>query len=126
MVNFAAVETSTTTITNTLYNLFTMAPEENFAKGVQEEALSVLKNVGDHAKKEDVLKLVRTDSAIKEMLRQRTIFVALQRQVIAPNSVTMGWLHLPAGSRLAISAIGVHNDDDFWADATRYDAFRHC
>ena len=128
MVNFAAVETPTATITNTLYDLFTMAPEKNFAEAVQEEALSVFKNnVDAHVSKEDVLKLVRTDSAIKETLRQRTIFVALQRQVTAPNGVTMDdGLHFPVGSRLAISAIGVHNDDDFWTDATRYDAFRHC
>lgn len=89
MVNFAAVETSTATITNTLYDLFTMAPEEKFAEGVQEEAVSVLKNVGDHAKKEDVLKLVRTNSTIRETLRQRTIFVALKRQVTTPDGVTM-------------------------------------
>jgi cytochrome P450 len=127
MVNFAAVETSTATITNTLYDLFTMAPEENFAEAVQGEALSVFKNVGDPPNKEDVLKLVRIDSAIKETLRQRTIFVALQRQVVDPNGVTTDeGLYLPGGSRLAISAIGVHNDDDYWADATRYDAFRHC
>ncbi|KAF2149266.1 cytochrome P450 [Myriangium duriaei CBS 260.36] len=125
LVNFAAVETSTRSIVSTFYDLLTFPPSADFAKGVQEEAISVLRKSGPVVK-DDVNGLVRIDSAIKESLRFQNIFVALQRQVTAPKGTTTDTgLYLPYGSRICISAIGVHNDSDFWVDAGRYDPLRH-
>lgn len=126
MANFAAIETTTMTVTSTLFDIMSSARAQKFAETLQEEALNMLKRSDGQPKKEDLLKMIRTDSAMKETLRLHAIFKALAREVTASKGLTMeNGLHLPKGSRVCISSHGLHNDESVYTDATRYDAFRY-
>jgi len=126
MANFAAIETTTMTITSTLFDILSSSPAKKFAETLREEALNMLKASDGQPKKEDLLRMVRTDSSMKETLRLHAIFKALAREVTAPKGVTMeNGLHLPKGSRVCISSHGLHNDESIYPNATTYDAFRY-
>lgn len=126
MANFAAIETTTMTITSTLFDIMSSSPTKKFAGTLREEALNMFETSNGQPKKEDLMKMIRTDSAMKETLRLHAIFKALAREVTAPKGLTMeNGLHLPKGSRVCISSHGLHNDESIYPNATTYDAFRY-
>jgi cytochrome P450 len=126
MANLAAIETTTAAMTRSILDLVTRGGEGGFLKAVQEEALAVLEGCNYHPSKKDVLKLVLTENAIKEALRLQVAFPGLMRQVVAPNGVTLeNGLHVPYGTRLGVSAAGIHVDESIYEDATIYNPGRY-
>jgi cytochrome P450 len=122
---FASMETTTLTMTNTLFDLATSKPYAQYWEGLKEEVDKMFSRCGIHPEQSDVLGLVRVDSALKETLRLRTSIKALAMQVISPEGlIIQGDVKLPYGSRISIPSYGVHLDEDVYPDATQYDAFR--
>ncbi|RGP62929.1 cytochrome p450 [Fusarium sporotrichioides] len=119
----AALESTTLTMTHALFNI--SASERST------EIWDVLRNESEEASsakmgQESVNKLHLADSAIKETLRLHTALKALSVQVMQPAGITLKdyGVHLPLGSRVSISAWGVHHDEDIYPNAYTYDAFR--
>ncbi|RDL32352.1 Cytochrome P450 [Venustampulla echinocandica] len=125
MLNLAAIETSTAAMTRSILDLVTMGGEGGFLKAVQEEVSAMLEGCNYQPSKSDVLKLTLTENAIKESLRLQVAFPGLMRQVVFPKGVTLeNGMHVPCGTRLGVSAAGIHVDNSIYEDATTYNPGR--
>jgi cytochrome P450 len=127
VVAFASIETTTLTMTNVLFDLAASDPSLKVWEGLAEEANRMLGSfTGRHLDYAGVSGLIRADSSLKEALRLRTSIKALAMQVTSPDGLVLDGsdVKLPMGSRLSISAWGIHHDEDIYANAAMYDAFR--
>ncbi|KAJ3544367.1 hypothetical protein NM208_g3089 [Fusarium decemcellulare] len=120
---FAALESTTLTMTHALFNLCGSDPSQQVWKALEEEGRKVLSTKVDQASVND---LQYADSAIKETLRLHTAIKALSVQVMQPGGLTLQdyKVHLPQGSRVSVSVWGIHHDEDIYPHAYTYDAFR--
>ncbi|KAK3385128.1 cytochrome P450 [Podospora didyma] len=124
IAQFAAMETTTMTISHCLLDLCASDAPAQIWEGLAEEGRRVLSAPLDLA---SVNSLSRADSALKETLRLRTSIKALASQVTAPKGLVLeGYdVRLPQGSRLAVSAWGIHTDKSIYGpNAEEYDPFR--
>lgn len=70
--------------------------------------------------------MVHVDSAIRESMRLNG-FVArgIMKTVMSPSGVTLpDGTHIPHGVKVGIQAYSVHRDEEHYANANTYDAFR--
>lgn len=126
-VIFAAIETTTLTMSNTVLDLCASNPSVQVWKGLAEEGHRIFSSCAGNAPDQAMVNsLVRADSALKETLRLRTSIKALAMQVTAPGGITLdgGNLRLPQGSRLSVSSWGIHHDEEIYPNASTFDAFR--
>ncbi|KAF2859821.1 putative P450 monooxygenase [Piedraia hortae CBS 480.64] len=126
-VEFAAIHTTTLTITMVLFDLFSSDPKKRFVEGIREEAERVYKEHNGCWSKPALNKLLRTDSAIKESMRVSNFASrGVQRKVVAKDglrNVEEGW-HAPCGSYMSINVHSRHHDPAVYKDPETYDAFR--
>ncbi|KAI8725585.1 hypothetical protein NCS52_00130000 [Fusarium sp. LHS14.1] len=120
---FAALESTTLTMTHALFNLCATDDPEQTWEALAEEGRRAFSTEVDQA---SVNSLGRTDSAVKETLRLHTAIKALSVQVMASGGVSLDEhnLKLPQGSRVSVSAWGIHHDEDIYPNAYTFDAFR--
>lgn len=120
---FAALESTTLTMTHALFNLCATDHPEQTWKALEEEGHGAFSTEVDQA---SVSSLGRADSAVKETLRLHTAIKALSVQVMTSGGVSLEEhnLKLPQGSRVSISAWGIHHDEDIYPNAYTFDAFR--
>lgn len=123
---FAAMETTTMTISFTLLDLCASDPAQNVWEGLAEEGRRIFSApVLDLATIN--ISLPRADSSLKETLRLRTSIKALATEVTSAEGLVLeGYdVRLPLGSRLSVSAWGIHRDEAVYGpNASEYDAFR--
>jgi cytochrome P450 len=126
IVNFAAIHTSTFTVTNALIDLFSASPEKGYLEGIREEAQRVLNEYNGVWTKAGLAKMIRVDSAIRESMRLSGFSSrGLVRKVISDGGVTLeDGLHLGKGTNIGLSAYSVHHDETIFEDPMTYDAFR--
>jgi cytochrome P450 len=126
-LNFAAIHTSTFTITNIIFDLVSSDPSLDYVGQLREEAATVLAEEGGIWTKRGLSKMHKIDSAIRESLRIRSFLSAgLVRKVVAPNGVTTpDGIHCPKGSNVGIVAMGVHNDNAIYPEAAQFQPFRY-
>jgi cytochrome P450 len=119
----AALESTTLTMTHALFNISGSEGSTDIWNTLKVESEQISSTKIDQG---IVNKLHFADSAIKETLRLHTALKALSVQVMQPDGVTLkGYgVHLPLGSRVSISAWGVHHDEHIYPNAYTYDAFR--
>jgi cytochrome P450 len=119
----AALESTTLAMTNTLFKITASDCSTEIWNNLKQEYEEA---VSDEIDLDSVNKLHLADSAIKETLRLHTALKALSVQVMQPAGITLKeyGLHLPVGSRIGVSACGVHYDEDIYPNAYKYDAFR--
>ncbi|KAM5350905.1 hypothetical protein ACJ41O_003628 [Fusarium nematophilum] len=110
-------------MTHALFNLCASDPSRQVWEALEEEARRALSTQVDQA---SVNSLMRADSAVKETLRLHAAIKALSVQVIAPDGMSLKehGVRLPQGSRVSVSAWGIHHDEDIYPDSHTYDAFR--
>ncbi|RBR26695.1 uncharacterized protein FIESC28_00478 [Fusarium coffeatum] len=120
---FAALESTTLTMTHTLFNLCATDPAKKVWKTLEEEGRSAFSAKVDQS---TVNNLKYADSAIKETLRLHTSIKALGVQVMQPTGLDLkGYdIHLPQGSRVSVPVWGIHHDEDIYPAAHNYEAFR--
>lgn len=126
IVNFAAIHTSTFTVTNTLIDLFSAPPEKGYLEGIREEAQRILNEYNGVWTKPGLAKMIRVDSAIRESMRLSGFSSrGLVRKVVSDEGVTLeDGLHLNKGTNIGLSAYSVHHDETIFEDPMTYDAFR--
>lgn len=125
-VNFAAIHTSTFSITNVIFDLASSDPSLKYLEQLREEAASILAAENGIWTKKGLSKMHRIDSALRESLRLRSFLsVGMVRKVVAKSGVTTpDGLHLPHGVDIAVPAYGVHNDEKKYTNPAVYDALR--
>jgi len=127
-LNFAAIHTTTLTMTNAILDMLAHDGEQNIIAQMREEVERVWADEGGRWTKNGLSRLYRIDSAIRESQRSSAFAQTLvQKKVVAKEGVTNpthGW-HFEYGSRLVCPIWGVQHDRDLFGDnADGYDAFR--
>ena len=126
-LNFAAIHTSTFSITNAIFDILSSDPSLNYMGQLREEAAAILAEENGVWTKRGLGKMHKIDSTLRESLRVRSFLSAgLVRKVTAPNGVTTpSGVQCPYGSSVAIAAMGIHNDNAIYPDAAQFQPFRY-
>ncbi|KAL8824230.1 MAG: hypothetical protein Q9191_005201 [Dirinaria sp. TL-2023a] len=126
LINMTAIHATSFTMANVILDLFSSPPENGFVDGIREECNRVLAEAKGYWTKDAISELTRTDSTIRESMRHSAWgVVALSRTVSAPDGIKMdGDIHIPHGTRLAFPIHEIHFDEDFYPNASLFDAFR--
>lgn len=130
-IEFAAIHTTSLTLTMTLFDIFSSDPSKGFVEGLREEAARVFKEVQEKHNgrwnKQILTKLVRADSAIRESMRRSNFITrAVGRKVVAKEGLhneEEGWT-APYGSYISVDEHSRHHDNAVYPEADTYDAFR--
>ncbi len=122
--NFAAIHTSTFSITQTIFDLVSSSPE--VITTLREESSAALAATNSEWSKTTLQLLVKHDSALRESTRLGSFLsVGLVRRVIAPDGlVAPNGTHCPYDSWIGVSTNGIHNDPTIYPDSDRYQPFR--
>ncbi|KAF5581509.1 cytochrome P450 monooxygenase [Fusarium pseudoanthophilum] len=120
---FAALESTTLTMTYALFNVGASNPSTQVWQALEEEAVGIFPTNVDQTCLND---LHVADSVIKETLRLNTAIKALSVEVMQEDGLTIEdrMIHLPQGARVSISAWGIHHDEDIYPSAYAFDPFR--
>lgn len=125
-INFAAIHTSTFSITNAIFDLMATPPSAGYYEAIREEAARVLAE--DHGvwTKPGLSRMIRVDSALRESMRVSSFLSrGLVRKVLAKDGITTeDGVHIRQGTDLGVAAHGIHMDEKVYNDPLDYDAFR--
>ncbi|KAJ7185024.1 cytochrome P450 [Mycena filopes] len=124
LLNFAAITTTTITVTNAVLDIWSSPPSQNVVEILREEAERVLAEHKGEWTKAAIAKLVRLDSAIRESARVSSIGGAgmarrTKRDVTLPNGLVV-----PKDNCVGVSMHGLHFDPEYYPSPYEYDAFR--
>ncbi|KAL8306084.1 hypothetical protein RB597_003303 [Gaeumannomyces tritici] len=126
-IEFAAIHTTVITGHFLMLDLLTTDPADGVLDGLRDEAARLLADCGGRWTKDELWRMYRADSAIRESQRVSTFATSLtKRKVMAPEGITNpaeGW-HVPQGSYLMLNLDGVQHDGEVYEEPYRYDAFR--
>jgi cytochrome P450 len=126
-LSFAAIHTTTFTITNTFFDLLGSDPARNFMAGLREEAERVFKDEKGIWTKAGLNRLVRADSAIRESMRVSNFLTrGVMRKVVTKEGLKNedeGWT-APYGAYISVDVDSVHHDPNIYPNPYDYDAFR--
>lgn len=126
-LSFAAIHTTTFTITNTLFDLLGSDPARGFIEGLREEAERVFKEANGTWTKASLNRLVRADSAIRESMRISNFLTrGVMRKIVAREGLKNeeeGWT-APYGAYISVDIHSVHHDPNIYPNPDDYDAFR--
>jgi len=124
-LNFAALHTTTMTLTSLLFDVFSSDP--SLASILREEAELVYASNNNTWDKQSLTRLVRMDSAIRESMRLNTIGARVMiRKVVADEGLTNeeeGWT-VPKGTYVTVDAWSPMHDPEVYAEPNSYDPFR--
>jgi len=125
-VNFAAIHTSTFSITNAVFDLLASDPSLKYLDQLRDEASSVVANDNGVWTKQGLAKMYKADSALRESTRLGSFLgIGLSRRVIRPEGILApNGTFCPHGSNIAVPTNGVHNDPAKYSDAAVYKPFR--
>ena len=127
VLNFAAIHTSTLTLTNSLLDIVSSDPVHGYVEGVREEATRILTEEGGHWTKAGLARAHRADSAIRESMRINNFSArGLMRKVMPREGITNpeeGWF-APQGAFIGVNVDRVHHEAQIFPDPDRYEAFR--
>lgn len=126
-LNFAAIHTSTFTITNAIFDLVSSDPSHHYLEQLREEAALILAAEEGVWTKKGLSKMYKIDSALRESLRISSFLsVGILRKVIAKDGVTTpDGVHLPHGANVAIPTYGIHRDEKNYENPAFFDALRY-
>ena len=126
-INFAAIHTTTFTMTTALFNLLSSDPKKRYVEQLREEAEHVLAEAGGVWTKQALNKMVKTDSALRESIRLSNFgSKGCLRKVVAKDGLyneDEGWT-APYGTLVSVDIYNLHQDPEIYRDPFSYDAFR--
>lgn len=121
-----AIHTTIMTATNTMLDLISSDPDSMFWEQLREEAGGVFKTADDWTNPSSLSKLPLADSTIRESLRKNPMLTrSMLREVVARDGVILpSGHHIPKGTWMAASTVGLHHDERFYPNPEDYDPFR--
>ncbi|KAK5063689.1 hypothetical protein LTR69_004395 [Exophiala sideris] len=125
-VNFAAIHTSTFSITNAIFDLLASDPSLTYVDQLRDEVSIVLTEDSGTWTKQGVAKLIKIDSALRESSRIGSFLgLGLGRIVVTPEGTTApNGTFCPYGSKISVPTNGLHNDPLQYPDALIYQPLR--
>lgn len=128
IVNFAAIHTSSITLTNAIYNLVSSPDYHTIIDALRDEITKVFASTEDGKwSKHAVSNLRLLDSFFRESTRISPISVfAMTRKVVAPGGIMspISNTFLPEGSSVAIPSLSIHRDPSIYEDPEVFKPFR--
>lgn len=126
IVNFAAIHTTSLTLTEAILDLVSSQPEHLDA--IREEIASVFALHNGQWSKPALSHLHKLDSAIRESARLNSIVtIGLGRTVVADAGLTTagpGGAHLPKGTKVSVAACRIMRDEARYAGGAAFLPFR--
>ena len=126
-IEFAAIHTSSITITNCLLDLVSSDPSKQYLEGILEQSNSILAQDNGQWTKAGLARFDTADSALRESMRVSNFMTQnLVRKVVAKEGIsnpTEGW-HAPYGMTLSVDMHDIQHDPEVYPDPETYDAFR--
>ncbi|KAK4169706.1 cytochrome P450 [Cladorrhinum sp. PSN259] len=124
LINFAAIHTSSFSITSAILDL--AYGKKEYIDELREEISTVLAEFGGEWNKRALVKMIKLDSTMRESQRLNSfVTVGLMRVVVAKDGVTTrSGLKLPNGVFIAVPAYVVLNDEKVYSDAAEFKPFR--
>ncbi|KAK7941361.1 uncharacterized protein PG986_013748 [Apiospora aurea] len=126
---FAAIQSSVITLTNAVFDIASSPDCASFLDTMRREVLDETAGATTAApswSRAMMARLTHVDSALRESLRLNGFIErGIMKMVVAAGGVTLpDGSHVPRGTKVGISGWSVHHDNDVYANATTYDAFR--
>lgn len=123
-VNFAAIHTSTFSITQSIFDLVSSDPGN--VASLREESTAALAATDNEWSKSTLQHLVKHDSVLRESSRLGSFLsVGLVRRVIAPEGlIAPNGTVCPYDSWIGVPTNGVHNDLAIYPEGDKYKPFR--
>ena len=114
------------TSTNTLLDLLSSDPDQNYYSLLREESEAIFLTEEDWNSSISLLKLQRLDSTIRESLRRHPIILrGLSRQVMPKEGVTLpNGQNIPQGAWIALPVPAIQNDSRYYDEPDVYSPFR--
>ncbi|KAF7182336.1 hypothetical protein CNMCM7691_001816 [Aspergillus felis] len=117
----ASMHTTSSSLTSVLYDLL-IRPE--YCAEITQEVQDALAECGGNWTLQQVAKMKKLDSFMKESQRVHPIgFITAQRATVRSHTFKDG-LHLPAGVIFQFPADAVHHDPEIYPDPNRFDGYR--
>lgn len=125
-LNFAAIHTSTFSITNVIFDLLASESSRDYVDQLRHEAATAFESNNGVWTKRGLARMYKMDSALRESTRLGSFLgTGLVRKVMVPHGVTTpNGTHCPYGSMIAVPSNGVHNDPESFPDAAVFRPFR--
>lgn len=125
-MNFAAIHTSTFSVTEVIFDLASSDPSAHYLEQLREEAASILAEDDGIWTKRGLGKMHKIDSALRESFRLRSgILAGMPRKVVAKDGVTTPeGVHLPCGVTISLPVRPAHRDEKIYPNPLVYDPFR--
>jgi len=115
VLNIAAIEVTTFALNSAVSDLLRSDKDKHLAPVIK-EADTTLRRCNFHPEKDDVRDMVVIERALRESLR-RGVQVGFMRQVVAPQGLELpDGTYLPCKTKVCISALGIHFDEDMYKD----------
>lgn len=124
IVNFAAIHTSTFTVTNAVFDLVSANPTD--VDEIRQEIKGALETNGGKWDKTFLQKLIKLDSAMRESARLGGFaMLNAQRRVVAAEGLnTPDGAHLPYGTLIALPTLAIHTDSALYDDSHTFKPLR--
>ncbi|PKY04920.1 putative P450 monooxygenase [Aspergillus campestris IBT 28561] len=126
-INFAAIHTTTITITNAVIDILSTSASKGVLEGLQEEIEHAYAACNGVWTKASLATLVRTDSAIRESMRVSNFMTRNAMRKVMPaggvTNPTEKWT-APQGAYIGIDMHSIHHDPEIYPSPNEYDAFR--
>ncbi|KAK8095966.1 cytochrome P450 [Apiospora kogelbergensis] len=125
---FAAIQSSVITLTNAVFDIASSPACADSLDTMRHEVLDETSAATATPlwSRAMMTRLTHVDSALRESLRLNGFIErGIMKMVVAPGGLTLpDGSHVPRGTKVGISGWSVHHDNDIYAEATTYDAFR--
>ncbi|KAG8624680.1 hypothetical protein KVT40_007747 [Elsinoe batatas] len=127
-LNFASIHTTSITALNLIFDLFSSDQSKGYVSGILEECTRIWSEESNHATKDGLSRMFRTDSAIRESMRVSNFAQTIVGRVVVADAGIVneaeGW-HAPKGTMLTMNVHNIMHDPELHEDPETYDAFRH-
>jgi cytochrome P450 len=124
LLNFAAIHTSSFSITNAILDL--AASKQEYIDELRAEIEGVLAEHGGEWNKRALAKMQKLDSVMRESARLNSfVTVGMGRAVVAKDGVvTPSGVRIPRGATVVVPSYSVLQDGDVYPDAHEFKPFR--
>lgn len=121
-VNFAAIHTSTMSISNFILDIFSTSAGQHCLRDLLTECESLDRKFSSKWNRARITEMRMMDSALRESMRLSPVMtVSYIRRVVAPDGLILpNDIWLPCGTMVQMSAYSVHHDESNYPEPLEY------